>query len=172
MLLKYFYPLFFILSIFCESNAVAKVGSVTGLPIPRFVIIKSRDVNLRSGPGITYPAKLNYKCLFTPLLIKSEFDNWRLVQDIYNNEGWIHEAMIDGRKYVQVKREKALDRSDAEVIAYRLPDVRSQAVAKVQANAIIKLIKCKDIWCKVSLSSKNTAWIQKDKLWGIVESQT
>ena len=37
-----------------------KIGKVTGLEIPRFVSLKSNDVNIRVGPSINYPIKLKY----------------------------------------------------------------------------------------------------------------
>ena len=41
-------------------NLYAKTGSVTGLEIPRFVSLKSSDVNIRVGPSVNYPIKLKY----------------------------------------------------------------------------------------------------------------
>ena len=56
----------FILALFCirivSTYADDKIGSVTNLPLPRFVILKSRDVNMRTGPGMNYSNKINYKC--------------------------------------------------------------------------------------------------------------
>ena len=33
----------------------ATVGTETGLPIPRYVTLRAKDVNVRAGPGVRYP---------------------------------------------------------------------------------------------------------------------
>jgi SH3-like domain-containing protein len=155
--------LFFIIILLLVPSLVSatdqKVGQVTGLPIPRFVVIKSRDVNMRSGPGVTYQSKINYKCIFTPVEVKSEFDNWRLVKDSNGNEGWIHEAMLDGRRYVQILNN--------ETLIFRLPDPRSQPIARVEKGAIGKLVSCKNDWCQISFGRSYKGWVNKNSLWGV-----
>lgn len=142
-----------------SASAEQKVGSVTGLQIPRFVVIKSRDVNMRSGPGVTYQSKINYKCIFIPVEVKSEFDNWRLVKDSEGNEGWIHEAMLDGRRYVQILKD--------ETLVFRLPDPKSQPIARIEKGAIGKLVNCKNHWCQISFGRSYKGWVNKDNLWGV-----
>src|ERR1700761_4027499 len=56
-------------------------GSVTGLPVPRFVALRSDDVNLRAGPGTRYPIEWVFKRRDLPMEIEREFDVWRLVRD-------------------------------------------------------------------------------------------
>jgi SH3-like domain-containing protein len=150
-----------------SANAVdSPTGSVTGLPIPRFVSLKAREVNMRSGPGITYPSKINYKCAPLPLEILSEFENWRLVRDADGNEGWIHEAMLDGKKHLQVISTNKLRQSE-EVLVFRIPDFKAQPIAKIEVGAVGKLIVCKDDWCKISLGRSHHGWINKKHLWGV-----
>jgi len=43
-----------------EDGTGRKVGSVTNLPIPRFVSLRSDTVNLRMGPGDRYPVEWVY----------------------------------------------------------------------------------------------------------------
>ena len=40
------------------SNLYGEKGPVTNLELPRFVSLKSDDVNLRVGPSMNYPIKL------------------------------------------------------------------------------------------------------------------
>lgn len=137
-----------------------KLGSTTGLSIPRFVTLKSKDVNMRSGPGINYPMKINYKCYNLPLKIISESESWRLVRDSRGNEGWIHEAMIDKKDYVEII-------SDAKVAMFRLPNERSKQTGYVESGVLAKLLKCNENWCKIILAKKYQGWIQKRYLWGL-----
>ncbi len=57
----------------------AAVGS--GLPVPRFVSLKSDRVNLRNGPGTDYPTGWVYRRAGLPLEVVKEFEGWRQVRD-------------------------------------------------------------------------------------------
>ena len=58
----------------------ADTGSSTGLPMPRFVSVKSGEANLRSGPGTAYPIRWVYRRKHLPLIIHDEHGlrYWRL----------------------------------------------------------------------------------------------
>lgn len=144
-----------------------EAGTVTGMQVPRFVTIKARDTNMRSGPGIEYPIKMNYKCAMLPVEILSECDSWRRVRDINGNEGWIHEAMLNSKRYVQIMRSKKLSQDDEEELLFRLPNDRSNVIAKIQSEALGKLIRCQSDWCNVSFGKTYKGWIHKSKLWGV-----
>ena len=88
--------LFFLISF----NLYAKTGSVTGLEIPRFVSLKSNDVNLRIGPSTNYPIRLKYIYKNLPIEIIDEFDVWRKARDHEGNVGWLHKSLIKGDRFV------------------------------------------------------------------------
>ena len=73
-------------------------GSTTGLPLPRFVALRTDDVNLRAGPGTRYPIEWVYKRRELPVEILREFEVWRLVQDADGIKGWVHQATLTGRR--------------------------------------------------------------------------
>ena len=50
----------FFLSLILSLKLNAQKGPETGLDIPRFVALKSNDVNLRVGPSLNYPIKIKY----------------------------------------------------------------------------------------------------------------
>src|SRR5690348_12952439 len=64
-------------------------GSVTQLPIPRFVSLRSDEVYLRAGPGTRYPIQWVYKRRDLPVEILREFDVWRLVEAPDGIKGWM-----------------------------------------------------------------------------------
>src|SRR6476619_7352914 len=61
----------------------------TGLPLPRFVSLKSNDVNVRRGPGQEYDVAYTYVRAGLPVEITQEFDNWRKIRDSDGVEGWV-----------------------------------------------------------------------------------
>ena len=40
-----------------ESESVPGMAPPTGLPVPRFVSLRSAEVNVRTGPGTRYPVE-------------------------------------------------------------------------------------------------------------------
>lgn len=136
------------------------VGSVTGLPVPRYVVLKSKDINVRVAPGITEQLKFNYKCMLNPVEVTAEFDSWRKIRDSDGNDGWVHEAMLDGRKFVKVN-----GKNGAKIL--RLPSTRAKVIAIAEQGVIAKIVDCKDDWCKISLSNSYKGWVQKREIWGV-----
>ena len=51
------------------------------LKVPRFVALKSDDVNMRAGPGLEYPVTWHYQRMGLPLRVEAEFEVWRKVVD-------------------------------------------------------------------------------------------
>ncbi len=77
-----------------KRNNIIQLLNVPQTRIPRFVALKFSDANLRAGPSSDYPIKFHLNCKLYPLEIIAEFENWRLVRDVYNNKAWIKAAMI------------------------------------------------------------------------------
>ena len=80
--------LIFIYILFFSFYTFGKSGSVTGLDIPRFVSLKSDNVNLRVGPSTNYPITLKYITENLPIEIIDEFDSWRKTRDHENVRFW------------------------------------------------------------------------------------
>ena len=81
-----------------DSRArTARVGP-SGLPLPRFVSLKSGRVNSRIGPGVNYPVDWLYLKPGLPMEIIQEYDNWRRVRDSDGSEGWINQSLLSGRR--------------------------------------------------------------------------
>ena len=78
---KYIKIINLILFLFTSLNIYANTGSVTGFELPRFVSLKSNDVNLRVGPSINYPIKLKYIKKNLPVEVIDEHNVWRKIKD-------------------------------------------------------------------------------------------
>ena len=70
----------------------------SGLPLPRFVSLKSGRVNSRIGPGVNYAVDWMYLKPGLPMEIIQEYDNWRRVRDSDGSEGWINQSLLSGRR--------------------------------------------------------------------------
>ena len=67
--------------------------AASGLPVPRFVSLKSDRVNLRNGPGTDYPTAWVYRRAGLPLEVIKEFEGWRQVRDADGATGWVLQSL-------------------------------------------------------------------------------
>ena len=61
--------------------AFGAVAAEKGLPVPRFVTLRSDEVNVRTGPGERYPIEWVFTRKGMPVEILAEFDVWRKIRD-------------------------------------------------------------------------------------------
>ena len=154
-------PLIFFLCI--SLNLYGKTGSVTGLEIPRFVSLKSNDVNMRVGPSVNYPIKLKYVFQNYPLEIIDEFDVWRKSKDHEGNIGWIHKSLIKGDRFILINHN-----TNRDVNLYNIPN--GKIIGIIKKNNILDLNLCILDWCKVS-KDKVTGWVLKENIWGVYQTE-
>ena len=154
-------PLIFFICI--SLNVYGKTGSVTGLEIPRFVSLKSNDVNLRVGPSINYPIKLKYIIQNLPLEIVDEYDVWRKARDHRGNTGWVHKSLIKGNRFIITGH-----KDNADINLFSRPN--GKIIGLIKNRNILELKSCTLNWCKVTKNSFE-GWILKENVWGIYKRE-
>ena len=122
-----------------------------------FLTLRYDEVNLRQGPSKEYPIKIFYKKKFLPVLIQDQSDNFRKIKDHENNTGWIHISQLSKKKTAIV--------IDEELMMFKSPTIYSTPTAILKKGKLVKIIKCKNIWCKTK-SGKYKGWLKKKGLWG------
>lgn len=139
------------------------LGVETNLPIPRFVSLRSDEVNLRAGPGTMYPVEWVYLRRGLPVEVIAEFDVWRRIRDRQNTVGWVHQSMLDG------KRTALIVGSDREL----LRDAADSAptVARLAPGVIARLLECDGLWCRVEADGYR-GWLRRDEFWGSYPKET
>ena len=151
-----------IFTILC-FDIYAKKGPVTNLQLPRFVSLKSNDVNLRVGPSINYPIELKYTQNNLPVEIIDEFDVWRKIKDSENNIGWLHKRLIKGDRFILT-----INKNNSTKKIFSRPN--GNQIGMVEKNNILKLESCLKHWCLVS-HQKIRGWLSKDFVWGVYETE-
>ena len=151
-----------LLTVLC-FDIYAKKGPVTNLQLPRFVSLKSNDVNLRVGPSVNYPIELKYTQNNLPVEIIDEFDVWRKIKDSENNIGWLHKSLIKGERFVLTKNKNNYVKS-----IYNRPN--GNQIGMVEKNNILNLESCLQNWCLVS-HQKIRGWLSKEFIWGVYETE-
>jgi SH3-like domain-containing protein len=136
-------------------------GSVSGLPVPRFVSLKSDRVNVRSGPNKDQDVRWVYTRAGMPVEVTAEFENWRRIRDWEGAEGWVYHSLLSGRRSAVV----VPSLKDDMVPLYASADGESAVVARLQSGVLGQLKSCNGTWCE--FNGKNfSGWIHQDRLWG------
>jgi SH3-like domain-containing protein len=149
-----------------EGQSASK-GSVSGLPIPRFVSLKSDEVNLRAGPGKDYPTQWVFRRAGLPVEVLQEFESWRQVRDADGVMGWVNQALLSGRRTAQVLPWEVKAGTPPPKLELKEDDSeRATATALVEAGVIANLQSCDSRWCYVTVETFR-GYIEQSKLWGI-----
>ena len=112
------------------TAADGPVGSVSGLPIPRFVSLKSDRVNVRGGPNKDQDVRWVYTRAGMPVEITAEFENWRRIRDWEGAEGWVYHSLLSGKRTAVV-----VPKLNSELVPlYDSPDPTSAVTAPDKAG--------------------------------------
>ncbi|MCF3640466.1 SH3 domain-containing protein [Rhizobium sp. TRM95111] len=148
------------------SSAEAQAGKgPSGLPLPRFVSIKARSVNLRVGPSIDYAIAWRYLKSGIPVEIIQEYDNWRRVRDADGTEGWVNQALLSGDRTAIAAPWMRGKGDDIFVNMRRDAQSTSAVVAKLAPGVIVHVGECNGDWCHADVDGTD-GWIAQSELWG------
>jgi SH3-like domain-containing protein len=153
------------------ETQVQTVPSGSGLPVPRFVSLKSDRVNMRNGPGTDYPTGWVYRRAGLPLEVIKEFEGWRQVRDSDGAEGWVLQSFLSGRRTgLVLPWERKASTAAPIVPVYAGDSASSSVVANVEAGVIANLHSCDGRWCRVSIETYN-GYIEQKKMWGAYDGE-
>ncbi len=147
---------FLILALSVSGATAGEPDNTSHLPIPRFVTLRSNEVNMRAGPGLRYPISWFYTRRGLPMEITAEYDIWRRVRDPEGIEGWISKAELSGKR-------GAVIRESCDLRASR--DEQSAVRAHLEAGAIGQIDSCRQDWCKLKFDGVK-GYLNKSKFWG------
>jgi SH3-like domain-containing protein len=137
----------------------AAASDNSGLPLPRFVSLRSDEVNLRAGPGTQYPVSWIYRRQMLPIEVIAEYRDWRKVRDWQGDEGWAHKNMLSGRRSVIIV-------GDARNLLAE-PAPSSAVVVRAEPGVIGHLIRCPNEgpFCRVRIKNWE-GWLDRTAFWG------
>lgn len=134
-------------------------GPVSGLPIPRFVSLKSDRVNLHEGPSKEHRTLWVYERAGLPVEITAEFETWRRIRDSEGTEGWVLHSLLSGRRTALVapwKKEPTLATASD----------RQTPVARLSPGVVANLRRCDGSWCRVAGEGFD-GFVKQENLWGV-----
>lgn len=131
--------------------------------VPRFVSLRSGEVNVRTGPGTRYPVEWVFTRKDIPVEITAEFDTWRRIRDWEGAEGWVHQSMLSGRRAVVVL---------GDIRSLRAaPQPGAPAVARLEPGVLGTLAHCRGQWCEVEAGGYD-GWLARGEFWGVYPDET
>lgn len=152
-----------ILSLALALPLTAHAANTSGLPVPRFVSLKSDETNVRTGPGTRYPIAWVYRRAGMPVEVVEEYDLWRKIKDVEGTTGWVHKTMLDGKRNVIIRgKEARVIKND--------PEKDAKNILKAEPMVSARLVECQIDWCRVQVSGRK-GWIEKKYIWGVYEDE-
>ena len=144
------------------SSAKDSALTSSGLPVPRYVSLKSDHVNVRAGPTKDNDVAWVYTRSGLPVEITAEFENWRRVRDSEGAEGWVYHSLLSGRRTAVI----TMKSKDDLAPLYERADATSALTARLQAGVVAQVKHCGAGWCRVTGNGFD-GWIQQQRLWGV-----
>src|SRR6201992_1306805 len=143
-------------------SAKDTASTTSGLPVPRYVSLKSDHVNVRAGPTKDNDVAWVYTRSGLPVEITAEFENWRRARDSEGAEGWVYHSLLSGRRTAVVTMKSKNELAPI----YDRADEASAVAARLQAGVVAQVKRCVSGWCHVAGNGFD-GWIQQQRLWGV-----
>ena len=152
------------LGMFAAATPAALAGGDTtsGLPIPRFVSIKTDRVNVRGGPDKDHDVAWIYTRVGWPVEITAEFENWRRIRDSDGTEGWVYHSLLSGKRTAVVQLKAKTDLAPL----HAKPDADTPVTAQLQSGVLGSVKSCNGLWCHL-VGEGYDGWIEQNRLWGV-----
>ncbi len=158
-----------VLAVPAKAATEIPVGKVSGLPVPRYVSLKTDRVNLREGPSKDNRTAWVFQRAGLPVEITAEYETWRRIRDAEGTEGWVLHSLLSGRRTALVMPWAKTQTGPLPL--YEKADDKAAVVAQLQPSVIASVKSCRDAWCRVVIVLPNardlTGFIKQDRLWGV-----
>ena len=137
-------------------------AATSGLPVPRFVSLKTDRVNVRGGPDKDHDVTFIYTRTGWPVEITAEFENWRRIRDSEGSEGWVYHSLLSGKRTAVITTKS----KDELARLHDHADGSSAIAAQLEAGVVASVRRCSGSWCRISGSGFD-GWIEQERLWGV-----
>ncbi|RYE06368.1 MAG: hypothetical protein EOP33_04075 [Rickettsiaceae bacterium] len=134
------------------------------LPIPRFASIKSNEVNARTGPSIKCSIEWIFVKKDEPIEVIAEYEQWRQIQDVEGEGGWVHSSVLSGKRFVIVKNNDLI-----ELLKYPTLD-KKVVIARISPGVRCKVKKCNQDFCSL-VCKESKGWVHREELWGLYKNE-
>lgn len=137
-------------------------------PLPRFGSLKADRVDLRNGPGSTFPVSWVFMRIGLPVEVVEEAGGWRHVRDADGTTGWVPGTLLSARRTAIVlardfkaggKAQRLADLRDG-------PNASARVLARVEAGMLVSVTTCDGTWCRIWVEGLS-GHMPQNSLWGL-----
>lgn len=146
-----------------QERPETRIGD-SGLPVPRYVSLKSNEVYLREGPSSGHKVEWVYVRRGLPVEVIAEYDVWRRIRDADGVVGWVHKGMLDGKRSVLVT-------GAANVPLHETPAPDSAIIAYAQPGVVARLKACSAAVCEIQAQAID-GYVARGQIWGVYSGET
>ena len=118
--------------------------------------VSSNTANIRSGPGTNYDILWKIE-KYHPLFILKKNNAWYHFRDFEDDEGWIHESLVNKTPTVITKSEICNVRSG--------PGTKNKILFTVDMGIPFKILKKRGKWIHIQHADGDKGWIHKSLVW-------
>ena len=147
------------------AHAQGAAKGPSGLPLPRFVSLKAKRVNLRVGPGRDYAVAWLYTKSGVPMEVIQEYDNWRRVRDAEGTEGWVYQSLLSGDRTAITAPWKNSDGQEDFIDMHREARGSADIVARLEPGVVVEVKACDGDWCEAEADGIS-GWVVQSEIWG------
>ena len=144
------------------TGLAQQVGTASGLPVPRYVSLKSDRVNLHEGPSKDHRTTWVFQRAGLPVEITAESETWRKIRDSEGAEGWVLHSLLSGRRTALVAPWK----KDTLLPLRRSESESAPVVANLQPGVLSNVQRCDGQWCRV-FGDGFDGYLEETSLWGV-----
>ena len=149
-----------------DAAPPASATGSSGLPVPRFVSLKSDRVHSRQGPGTDHKVLWVYRRAGLPVEVIREFEGWRQIRDSEGAEGWVLQSLVSGRRTALIMPWELKGGGSPKVDLLSDDKAGAAPVAILEAGVIANIRSCDGRWCNVSVGDYR-GYIEQKRLWGV-----
>jgi SH3-like domain-containing protein len=150
-----------------RAGGAAQKQAAGGQPVPRFVSLKSDEVNVRRGPGWDHSVTWVFRRAGLPVEVLAEFESWRQVRDSEGATGWVFSTLLSGHRTSLVAPGAA---AKGAVPLYDKPSASSSVRANLESGLLVNIKSCDGRWCSVVVNDAS-GWIDQNLLWGVYPNE-
>ncbi|MBX3519898.1 MAG: aspartyl-trna synthetase [Xanthobacteraceae bacterium] len=132
------------------------------LQVPRFVSLRADKVHVRNGPSQNQDIRWTFARAGLPVEIIAEFENWRRIRDSDGADGWVHQAMLSGKRTVIV----APHAKAKTIPVYERAGGEGRLIAELQPGVVANVKSCGKGWCRI-YGDRFDGFILQTLLWGV-----
>ena len=143
----------------------------TGLPVPRYVSLKTDRVNLREGPSKDHRTSWVFQRAGLPVEIIAEYETWRRIRDAEGTEGWVLHSLLSGRRTALVM---PWAKEAMTLPLQSEPQEKSAILARLEPGVVTNVKSCSAAWCRVAVfdgDQEFEGYIRQDRLWGVYPNE-